>query len=197
MPPDGAVSPPQHDAASPEAPPLGKLLLEMGPLAVFFLTNTQAGIFWGTGLFMVATIAALVASRMLYGRIPVMPLVSGVFIVVFGALTLILQDDLFIKLKPTIVNLLFAGILASGLYFGQSLLKYVFGEVFKLTDEGWRILTGRWIAFFIVLAILNEVVWRSFSTDFWVAFKVFGIFPLTLTFAMAQLGLIKRYQAAP
>jgi len=173
---------------------LFKLALEAGPLVVFFLANSYKGIFWGTGVFMVATAAALVTSRLLFGRIPVMPLVSGVFVLVFGGLTLLLQDDLFIKMKPTIVNGLFAGILFGGLALGQPLFKVLFGEVFQLREPGWRILTFRWACFFVCLALLNEIVWRSFSTDFWVSFKVFGIMPLTLAFALAQVGLLKRYE---
>ncbi|MGI9403102.1 MAG: septation protein A, partial [Hyphomicrobium sp.] len=153
--------------------------------------------FWGTGGFMVATIISLIASRALFGRVPVMPLVTGVFVLVFGGLTLWLQDDHFIKIKPTIVNALFAGALFTGLLAGHSLLKIVFGEVFRLTDEGWRKLTIRWACFFTFLALLNEVVWRSFSTDVWVSFKVFGIMPLTMIFAIAQMGLIKQYEPRP
>lgn len=183
--------------AGPEPQQLGKLLLELGPLVVFFVVNSQYGIFVGTGCFMVATIVALTASKILFGRVPVMPLVSGFFIIVFGGLTLLLNDDLFIKIKPTIVNLLFASALFGGLYFGQSLLKYLFGEVFQLTEEGWRLLTFRWACFFVLLAVLNEVVWRSFSNDFWIAFKIFGIMPLTLVFAISQVGLLKKHELKP
>jgi intracellular septation protein len=172
---------------------LFKLLLEMGPLVIFFLTNSYKGIFWGTGAFMVATVVALTTSRALFGRIPIMPMVSGFFVLVFGGLTLLLQDELFIKMKPTIVNALFATILFGGLLLGQSLLKVLFGEVFRLREPGWRLLTFRWACFFVGLSLLNEVVWRSFSTDFWVSFKVFGIMPLTLAFALSQIGLLKRY----
>jgi intracellular septation protein len=171
-----------------------KLLVEVGPLAVFFIVNARADIFWGTGTFMVATIISLIASRALFGRIPVMPLVTGVCVMVFGGLTLWLHDDHFIKIKPTIVNGLFAGALFIGLLYGQPLLKIVFGEVFRLTEEGWRKLTLRWACFFVCLAILNEVVWRSFSTDAWVSFKVFGIMPLTMAFAVAQIGLLRQYE---
>jgi intracellular septation protein len=171
-----------------------KLLVEVGPLAVFFLTNARAGIYWGTGTFMAATLISLVVSRVLFGRIPVMPLVSGVCVLIFGTLTLWLQDDHFIKIKPTIVNALFAGTLFGGLFFGQSLLRIVFGEVFNLSDEGWRKLTVRWACFFVFLALLNELVWRSFSTDVWVNFKVFGIMPLTMAFAVAQVGLLRQYE---
>ncbi|KWT66314.1 putative intracellular septation protein [Hyphomicrobium sulfonivorans] len=172
-----------------------KLIVEVGPLAVFFLVNARAGIYWGTGLFMGATIISLIASRVLFGRIPPMPLISGAFILVFGGLTVWLQDDHFIKLKPTIVNGLFAAALFGGLLAGHSLLKIVFGEVFRLTEEGWRKLTFRWACFFTCLALLNEIVWRTVSTDAWVSFKVFAIMPLTMIFAVAQLGLLKAHEA--
>jgi intracellular septation protein len=171
-----------------------KLAVEVGPLVVFFVVNARTGIFWGTGVFMGATVVSLIASRILFGRIPVMPLVTGVCVMVFGGLTLWLQDDHFIKIKPTIVNALFAGALFTGLLVGQSLLRVIFGEVFRLTDEGWRKLTLRWAFFFTFLALLNEVVWRSFSTDTWVSFKVFGVMPLTMAFAVAQVGLLRQYE---
>ncbi len=186
----GGVTP----AATPEGPPLAKLLLEVLPLVVFFVVNARAGIFWGTGCFMVATVLSLIVSRAVLGRIPIMPLVSGAFILVFGGLTLVLHDEMFIKLKPTIVNLLFASILFGGLYFGHSLLKHLFGDVFRLTDEGWRVLTMRWASFFVALAVLNEIVWRMFSSDVWISFKLLGILPLTMIFAVAQIGLLKQYE---
>jgi intracellular septation protein len=176
--------------------PFLKLLVEVGPLVVFFLINGRAGIFWGTGAFMLATVVALAASHVLFGRIATMPLVSAFFVVVFGGLTLWLQDELFIKMKPTIVNVLFAAALFGGLAFGKPLFKYLFGDVFRLTDEGWRKLTARWAAFFLVLAALNEIVWRTCSTDVWVSFKVFAIMPLTMAFALAQMRLLKRFAPA-
>jgi intracellular septation protein len=188
-------SEPQVDGA-PTAEPakLGKMLLEVGPLAVFFVANSYAQIFWATGAFMIATVIALVVSRALYGRIPIMPLVSGVLVMVFGGLTLWLHEEFFIKIKPTVVNLMFATALFGGLLAGHYLLRYVFGEVFRLTDRGWRLLTVRWASFFVFLAILNEIVWRSFSTEFWAAFKLFGIMPITMVFAISQIGLLKRYE---
>lgn len=177
-----------------DARQLIKFAVELGPLVVFFVVNSQYGIFVGTGWFMAATAVALTASRLILGRVPIMPLISGAFILVFGALTLWLQDSLFIKIKPTIVNLLFATILLGGLAFRQSLLKYVFGEAFNLTEEGWRILTIRWGLFFIFLACLNEVIWRNFSEDFWVSFKLWGLMPITMIFAMSQIGLLQRYE---
>jgi intracellular septation protein len=170
-----------------------KFVVELGPLVVFFLTNARAGIFWGTGLFIGATLVSLAASRILFGRIPVMPLVSAVVVVVFGGLTLWLQDELFIKLKPTIVNSIFAAVLFGGLLSGRSLLSYLFGDVFALTEEGWRKLTFRWACFFVFLAVLNELAWRLLTTDQWVTFKVFGIMPITMVFALSQMGLLQRH----
>lgn len=191
----------EPQAAPSAAPEFGgrqllKLAVEIGPLLIFFLVNARAGIFAGTASFMITTPIALIASRLLFGRVAIMPLVSGFFILVFGALTLWLQDELFIKMKPTILNGLFAIVLFTGLATGRSLLKYVFGEIFFITDEGWRKLTFRWACFFLALAVLNEIVWRAWSTDAWVAFKVFGIMPLTMAFALAQLGLLSRHQLA-
>ncbi len=171
-----------------------KLVVEFGPLLVFFVANSRFGIYTGTGAFMVATVISLIASWTLLGRIAVMPLITSVFVLVFGGLTLWLQDDHFIKIKPTIVNGLFAAILFGGLATGRLFLKIVFGEVMRLSEDGWRILTLRWALFFVFLAGLNEVMWRFFSTDTWVAFKVFGIMPITFVFALCQIGLLKKYE---
>lgn len=175
--------------------PILKLALELGPLLVFFIANSRGGLFVGTGAFMAATVIALVVSWALTRRIPIMPLVSGAVVLVFGGLTLALQDELFIKLKPTIVNLLFAGALFGGVAFGKPLLAIVFDQAFDLTHEGWMKLSTRWAWFFVFLAALNEVVWRTQTTDFWVAFKVWGIMPITMIFALAQAPLLQRYSA--
>jgi intracellular septation protein len=190
---DEATSKPEATPSATQSQLL-KLAVEVGPLVVFFIVNARAGIFWGTGIFMGATVISLIASRFVFGRIPVMPLISGACVVVFGGLTLYLQDDHFIKLKPTIVNALFAGSLLVGLLMGHSLLKVIFGEVFRLNEDGWRKLTIRWACFFAFLAILNEVVWRTVSTDTWVSFKVFAIMPITMAFALAQIGLLKAHE---
>jgi intracellular septation protein len=195
-----------------ETSPMLKFALELGPLAVFFLANSRGDqlaetfpalaafggpIFIATGLFMIATAISLTVSWILTRHLPMMPLISGIVVFVFGGLTLWLQDDLFIKLKPTIINTLFGGILLGGLLFGQSLLGYVFNSAFKLDAEGWRKLTLRWGLFFIFLALLNEVVWRNFSTDTWVSFKVWGTMPITILFTMAQMPLIMRHSTEP
>jgi intracellular septation protein len=182
-------------SAAPRLNPLLKLALELGPLVVFFLANQRAGIFTATGLFIGVTVVALVIHYILLRKLPIMPLVSGVVVVVFGGLTLALQDELFIKLKPTIVNTMFGLVLLGGLYFRKPLLAIVLDSMFDLTEEGWRKLTLRWAVFFFVLAILNEVVWRTQTTDFWVSFKLFGIMPLTIAFALAQTPLLLRHEA--
>jgi len=171
-----------------------KFVFEIGPLVVFFIANGRWGIMPATAAFMVATAIALPAAWWLHRRVPVMPLVSGVFVLGFGGLTLLLDDETFIKLKPTIVNLLFAAILTGGLAFRLALLQKLFDTVFQLTERGWRLLTIRWTLFFVVLAVLNEVVWRTQTTEFWIQFKLIGIMPLTLIFSLAQLPLITRYQ---
>ncbi len=196
------------DPKKTEINPLLKLALELGPLLVFFFANARGEwlithlptlgdfggpIFLATALFMIATALALSVSWILTRTLPLMPLVSGVVVFVFGALTLWLQDEIFIKMKPTIVNALFGGVLLGGLLFGKALLGYVFDSAFRLDAEGWRKLTFRWGLFFLFLAVVNEIVWRSFSTDAWVAFKVWGIMPITLIFTFSQMPLIMRH----
>lgn len=205
-------SPSKSAEMAHEINPLLKLALELGPLLVFFFANargewlgshfpvlTEFGgpIFIATGLFMIATALALGISWFLTRTLPIMPLISGIVVFVFGALTLWLQNDTFIKMKPTILNTLFGVILLVGLAFGHSLLGYVFNSAFKLTDEGWRRLTLRWGVFFLFLAVLNEVVWRNVSTDAWVAFKVWGTMPITILFTMAQMPLIMKHSTEP
>jgi len=185
-----------------------KLALELGPLLVFFFANTRGGwlaerlpflstfgepLFIATALFMAATAISLAVSWALTRTLPIMPLVSGIVVFVFGALTLYLHNETFIKMKPTIVNTLFGAVLLGGLLAGKPLLGYVFDSAFKLDAEGWRKLTLRWGLFFLFLAAANEVVWRSFSTDAWVAFKVWGIMPITILFTISQLPLIMRH----
>ncbi|MEO1702816.1 MAG: septation protein A [Pseudomonadota bacterium] len=191
--------------------PVLKLALEFGPLVAFFFANARGEwiverfpslenlggpIFVATAVFMVATAIALTLSWILTRTIPRMPLISGIFVFVFGALTLWLQNDLFIKVKPTIVNTLFGTMLLVAWYgFKTSLLKYVFDAAFQIDEEGWAKMTVRWGLFFFFLAVLNEVVWRNFSTDFWVAFKVWGTMPITIAFTLAQVPLLMKHSA--
>ncbi|MDB5570695.1 MAG: septation protein [Hyphomicrobiales bacterium] len=185
---------PSARSPRPKQNPMLKLVLEMGPLVAFFLTNYKFGIFPATGVLMACVVAALIASWILTRHLPVMPVVTCVAVVVFGALTFFFQDELFIKLKPTIVNALFGTVLLGALAFGKPLLPVVLDSVMRLTEEGWRKLTLRWGLFFFVLAAVNEVVWRTQTTDFWVSFKAFGIMPLTIVFALAQVPLLLRHE---
>lgn len=181
------------DPATRHENPLVKLALELGPLGVFFFVNARADIFTATAAFMAAMLVSLAISWTLTRRLAVMPVVTGVVVLVFGTLTLVLHDDTFIKMKPTIVNGLFAAVLLGGLAFGKALLGYVFDGAFRLDAAGWRKLTLRWGLFFVFLAVVNEVVWRTQTTDFWVAFKVWGIMPITLVFSALQLPLMSRH----
>lgn len=180
-----------------------RMAIELGPLAVFFILNAKAhvffgiaqsqNIFWATGGFMIATLISLTSSYALYRKIPTMPLVTGVFVFVMGGMTIYLHDELFIKLKPTITNLLFASGLLGAAYMGKPVMKHLFDSAFDLTDEGWMVLTYRWGFFFLLLAVLNEIVWRNVSTDTWVSFKVFAVMPLTMVFGMAQIPVLTKY----
>ncbi len=173
--------------------PILKLVLEIGPLVVFFIANGQFGIFTATMAFMIAIAISQSLSYLISRTIPTMPLVTGVFVMIFGGLTIWLQNETFIKVKPTIVNLLFASILTFGLMTGRLFLKMVLDAAFAMTDTGWAILTRAWIGFFVTLAILNELVWRTVSTDAWVTFKLFGIMPLTLIFSIALVPVITKH----
>ena len=173
---------------------LYKLLIDIGPLAIFFIFYTRSGLQASILPFMVATVIAVLFSYILEKKIPIMPTVGAGIVLLFGGLTIYFDNDVFFKMKPTIINLLFAVILYGGILINKPLLKYLLGAALKLEEEGWKILTQRWIGFFIALAILNEVVWRTESTDIWVNFKVFGILPITFIFTMTQFPLIKKYQ---
>ncbi|MDP9137196.1 MAG: septation protein A [Pseudomonadota bacterium] len=174
-------------------PALLKIAVEWGPLIAFFIANAKGGIFLATAVFMAATILALLVAWLTTRRLAMVPLISAIFVGLFGALTLWLQDEVFIKVKVTLVNALFGSILLIGLYFGKQFLKTLLGETLNMDDAGWYKLTLRWGVFFFTLAGLNEILWRSLSTDAWVNFKVFGILPLTLLFALAQMPLMQRH----
>src|ERR1700754_2626654 len=185
----------EMDKAQPH--PMFKLATELGPLLVFFVANAKFNLFVATGAFMVAIVAAMIASYVVVRHIPIMAIVSAVIVLVFGTLTLVLHDETFIKMKPTIIYGLFALILGGGLLFHKSFIAVMFDQMFNLTPQGWRALTFRWTMFFLGMAVLNEVVWRTQSTDFWVAFKAFGALPITAVFAMLQMPLINRHSVAP
>jgi len=191
---------------------LRRFLLEIGPLAVFFFTYVGWGYVFppaapaqpgevadslmaATAVLMVAVVVSLALSYKWERRVPLMPLVTAVMVLIFGGLTLILRDAVFIKMKPTIVNSLFAAALFVGLAFNKSFLHPLLGHTLALSRLGWRILTWRWAFFFVFLAGLNEVIWRNFSEAFWVSFKAWGMFPITLLFALSQVPLIQRHAA--
>ena len=178
----------------PQPPnPFLKLALEFAPLVIFFIANGRLGIFAATGVFMVAVLVSLVVSYALTRKLPIMASVSAVVVLVFGGLTLAFHDATFFKMKPTIVNTLFGLALLGGLAFNKPLLPIVLDQVLTLTPAGWRKLTWRWAMFFFFLAGLNEFVWRNFSEQTWVDFKVFGTMPITLIFALSQTPLILRH----
>ena len=173
---------------------ISKLLIDIGPLAVFFIFYSRSDLKSAIIPFMIATIIAVIFSYITEKKIPVMPTVGAIIILIFGGLTIYFDNEVFFKMKPTIINLLFALILYGGVIVKKPFLKFLLGAAIKLEDEGWKILTQRWISFFIALAVLNEIVWRTQSTDIWVNFKVFGILPITFIFTMTQFPLIKKYQ---
>ena len=173
--------------------PMLKLALDIGPLILFFSANAKFGIYAATAAFMVAVLLALAVSYAMTRHVAIMPVVTAIVVLVFGGLTLFLHDDLFIKLKPTIIYVLFAGVLLGGLAFNKQFLSIMFDQMFHLTPEGWRKLTWRWAIFFLSLAVLNELVWRTQSTDFWVNFKLFGAVPLTMLFGALQYPLLVKY----
>lgn len=171
-----------------------KLLIDIGPLAVFFIFYTRSGLQASILPLMIATVIAVLFSYILEKKIPIMPTVGAGIVLIFGGLTIYFDNEVFIKMKPTIINLIFAIILYGGMLVKKHLLKILLGAALRLEEEGWRILTYRWIGFFIALAVLNEIVWRTQTTDIWVNFKVFGILPITFIFTMTQFPLIKKHQ---
>ncbi|HEU5274970.1 MAG TPA: septation protein A [Xanthobacteraceae bacterium] len=172
-----------------------KLALDLGPLVVFFAANSRFGIFAGTAIFMVAILVSLAVSYALTRHLAIMPVVSAIIVLVFGSLTLLLHDETFIKVKPTIIYALFGLTLLAGYVLNRPLLAIVFDSVFHLNAEGWRKLTLRWAAFFLVMAVANEIVWRTQTTEVWISFKLFGFTPLTFLFGALQYPLLMKYAA--
>ena len=178
-------------------PQVRRLLLDLGPLLIFFAGFKYLGIFGATAAFMVAVLVALVVGRLVEKKISPMPLVTAILVVIFGGLTLYLKNDIFIKMKPTVLYAFFGVTLIGGLSFNHLFIKYVFAQAFDLDETGWRQLTWRWGLFFLVLACLNETVWRNASTDTWVSFKVWGIIPLIFLFALAQTPFVMKHHIEP
>jgi intracellular septation protein len=174
--------------------PLLKLVLDLGPLLIFFAANALFGIFNATAIFMGTMLIVIAIGFAIERKLSPMPLITAALVFIFGGLTIWLSNDIFIKIKPTILYVMFAGVLLGGLAFGRLFIKLMLGQTLRLPEDAWRTLTWRWALFFIVLAILNEFVWRNVSTNTWVAFKVWGVFPVTLIFAMAQAPFIARHQ---
>ena len=174
-----------------------KLLTDFGPLLIFFVIyfNYDQNLMLAIPPFIIATLIALAVVYFLEKKIPMMPLMSGIIITLFGGLTLYFDNKIFFYMKPTIINLLFAGVLFFGKYFTRKpLLKIVFQNALNLESEGWKKLNYRWIYFFIFVAILNEIVWRTQSEAFWVHFKVWGLIPISFLFIASQVPLIKKYK---
>jgi intracellular septation protein len=175
--------------------PMLKFTLELGPLALFFIVYSRVGIFAATGILMASVLVTLGVSYAMLRRIPIMPLVTAVIVLIFGSLTIIFHDETLIKIKPTALYILFGAALFVGLWLNKPLLKILFDGAIQVTEEGWRKLTWRWAFFFLALAVLNEIIWRTQTTDLWVKFKTFGFLPLTLLFALSQAPLIMKYEA--
>ncbi|HEX3809135.1 MAG TPA: septation protein A [Rhizomicrobium sp.] len=174
-------------------PPLGRAALDLGPLILFFAAYRFFDIFVATGTFMVAVLAALAIGYMIERRVSPVPVFTAVLVLIFGGLTLYLKNDTFIKMKPTVLYAFFGLLLLGGLCFNRLFIKYVFEQAFQLTETGWRQLTIRWGIFALVLAVINEAIWRNFSTDVWVDFKVWAIIPLIFLFALAQTPFVMKH----
>lgn len=168
-----------------------RALTEFGPLVLFFLANMIFGIMPATGVLIVATVVSVAYAMMREGRVPWMPVVGAVLVSIFGGLTLVFDDAFFLKIKPTVASLLFAAGLGIGLAFGRLFLKIALGAMIELDDRGWRRLTLYWMGVFVVLAIANEIAWRSLSTDGWVTFKAFGLTGLSFLAAIGATPLMR------
>lgn len=186
------VKAPQASSPPRTFPASLRLMLDFLPLVVFFVAFKLAGVLPATAALIAATVLSLAITYGVTRRLAPLPLISGLLVAVLGGLSLALNDVDFIKMKPTLVNLVFAGVLLIGVYgFERSLLRHVLDAAFELDEAGWRRLSLRWGWFFLALAGLNELIWRHTSTDFWVDFKVFGVLGLTVLFGLLQWPLIR------
>ena len=169
--------------------------MDIGPLVVFFIFFKKTGnIIDAIIPLIIATTIAIIISYILEKRIPMMPTIGGIILIIFGGLSYYFENKIFFYMKPTIINILFAGTLIAGNYLNRPLLKYLMGSAINLSDKGWFELSKRWIIFFIFLAGLNEIIWRYFTEETWVNFKVFGIITLTFIFSLSLFPIIKKYQ---
>lgn len=191
----------RDESVTPEAPTGGHLMVDLGPVLLFVLTYNIAGrmdhdnaVYWATGIFIVATLAAIAYARLVQKRAAPMLLFTGAVVLVFGGLTFILRDPTFIKLKPTIIYLFYAAIIFGGFLFGRNLWKSLFAGTLTLPDRIWKILAIRWGLFFVFMAGVNEIVWRNFSEAFWANFKLFGFFPLLILFGLVNAPLTMKHQ---
>jgi intracellular septation protein len=183
-----------EDGAEKELAPGIKFAVEMGSIMVFFGSYFSLGIYWATGVFMVAAVIAAAVCLIQVRRIPANLLLTTAIIVIFGGLTFYFQDDRFIKMKPTMIYCLFAVALLGGAMIKRPLLKLILGSALPpMREEGWLVMSVRWGLFFLAMAALNEVIWRNFSTDFWVSFKLIGFMPITMAFAILQIRGMKRF----
>ena len=177
-----------------EPGPMARLMIDLGPLVVFFAVNAWLGIFAATGAFMAAITAAMLISKLKYRHISPLLWFSAVTVLLLGGLTLWLHNETFIKIKPTIYYLLVASLLAFGLATRRNLLKMVLGTAYPgLSERGWQLLSRNWAVFFAVMAVVNELVWRNSSTSFWVGFKLWGFLPATFIFAIANVPMLMRH----
>ncbi len=171
-----------------------KLVIEFMPLGLFFLASTHYDFWVSTAVLMVATVISLILTWWLFRQLALMAIITAATGLVAGSVTLVLENPMYIQMKPTIVGFIFAAILLAGLLFDKPLFKVLLGQNLHLTEEGWRVLTWLWFAYFVFISGLNEFIWRNYTWEFWAAFKAFGLMPLTVAYALPQMFLLKRYR---
>lgn len=173
-----------------------KMVMEFTPLGLFFLASTEYGFWVSTAVMMVATVISLIATWWVFRQLALMAIITAITGLVAGGVTLISDDPMYVQMKPTIVGFTFSSILVTGLLLKRPLFKMLLGQSLNLTDQGWRVLTWLWLAYFVFISILNEYIWRNYSWDFWAGFKAFGLMPLTIVYAIPQMALLRRYSTS-